>query len=92
MLYEAWKEDADRTPHTMQTHSFQQREAYTATVHSLKSNARSVGANRLADICYEHEVHSREGDFSYVQMHWTELQQEWQLVVAGIWDYFGEDE
>jgi phosphoribosylcarboxyaminoimidazole (NCAIR) mutase/HPt (histidine-containing phosphotransfer) domain-containing protein len=91
-FYEAWEKAEDKMLQTTQAQTLQQKEGYTATVHSLKSNARSIGANRLADFCYEHEVRSREGDFFYVQMHWTELLQEWQRVVTGIWNYFGEED
>ncbi len=67
------------------------KEAYTVAVHSLKSNARSIGANRLADLSYEHERRSRDGETDFVNAHWEELQQEWLAVVNGIWRYFGED-
>lgn len=68
-----------------------EKESYTVTVHSLKSNARSIGANRLAELCYEHEQRSRDGEIDYVKLHWDELQQEWLTVVNGIWEYFGEE-
>lgn len=66
-------------------------EKYTVAVHSLKSNARSIGANQLSELCYEHEQKSRDGQVEFVKKHWEQLQQEWLTVVNGIWEYFGEE-
>lgn len=67
------------------------KEGYTVVVHSLKSNARSIGANQLSEMCYEHEQKSRDGQINYVKEYWAELQKEWLTVVNGIWEYFGEE-
>ena len=39
---------------------------YAILVHALKSNARTLGFNSLADIAYEHEMASKSGDSIFV--------------------------
>ncbi len=50
---------------------------YAVQVHALKGNARTLGADRLADIAYEHEMHSKAGREDDVTAHWEELEQAW---------------
>lgn len=64
---------------------------YTMEVHSLKSNAKGIGANTLYQLAWEHEQQSRNENWSYVQSHWQELCKEWLCVVNGIRNYIGED-
>lgn len=51
---------------------------YAIQVHALKGNARTIGADKLADIAYEHEMQSKAEDEDYVTAHWGELEQEWE--------------
>lgn len=46
---------------------------YAILVHAMKSNARSFGFMKLGDICYEHEMKSKQGDIGYVNEHFNEL-------------------
>lgn len=69
----------------------EQEDMYTIDVHALKSNAKSIGANQLYQLAWEHEQQSRAGNWSYVREHWDELGREWLCVVNGIFNYIGEN-
>lgn len=53
-------------------------EDYAIQVHALKGNARTLGADELADLAYEHERQSKAGQEDYVTEHWDELEQAWE--------------
>ena len=40
-----------------------------------------LGADKLADIAYGHEMQSKAGNEDYVTAHWSELEQEWRTVL-----------
>ena len=46
---------------------------YATYVHSLKSDAKYFGFNKLADKAFEHEQKSKEGDITYVYQHFNDL-------------------
>ena len=54
---------------------------YAILVHALKGNARTLGADKLADIAYEHEMQSKAGQEDYVSVHWEELEQVWEATL-----------
>ena len=62
---------------------------YALFVHSLKGNARAAGAEKLADIAYEHEMKSKAGELEYVQAHWDELIAAWDLALTGLQEFYG---
>ncbi|MCR5609235.1 MAG: response regulator, partial [Lachnospiraceae bacterium] len=48
---------------------------YCIKVHALKSNARSVGLDRIADIAYQHEIKSEQADYGYVSENFFKLEE-----------------
>lgn len=46
---------------------------YAITVHSMKSDAKYFGFTKLADLAYQHELKSKEGDLYYVTTHINDL-------------------
>ena len=46
---------------------------YAIIVHSMKSDAKYFGFTKLADIAYQHELKSKEGDLYYVSTHINDL-------------------
>lgn len=54
---------------------------YAIQVHALKGNARILGADKLADLAYEHEMQSKAGQEEDVTAHWEELEQAWEAVL-----------
>ena len=63
---------------------------YAVFVHGLKGNARTIGANKLADVAYEHEMKSKAGDAEYVKAHWDELIAVWEETQEGCQIFYGE--
>ncbi len=69
---------------TMQQFIFAQNmKDYAIWVHGLKGNARTLGADALADIAYEHEMQSKAQDCAYVNEHWNELLAVWNQTLEG---------
>ena len=56
-------------------------QGYTVLVHGLKNNARSLGADKLADLAYEHELASKAGDTRYVKENLNALLETWEQTV-----------
>ncbi len=46
---------------------------YATYVHSLKSDAKYFGFNKLADKAFEHEQKSKEGDITYIYQNFNDL-------------------
>lgn len=46
---------------------------YAVLVHSLKGNARTLGADKLADIAYKHEMESKAGNVIYIRQDFDNL-------------------
>ncbi len=61
---------------------------YSIEVHGLKGNARMLGANRLADIAYEHEKQGKAGNLEYVEEHWDELVSVWNETLEGFGGFY----
>ncbi|MCM1251573.1 MAG: response regulator [Clostridium sp.] len=61
---------------------------YAIWVHGLKGNARTLGAEKLADMAYEHEMKSKAGDIGYVKAHWEELCGVWEETVSGFAKFY----
>lgn len=61
---------------------------YTIYVHGLKNGARTIGADGLADMAYEHEKKSKSGDIAFLQEHYQILIQEWEktrdIILSGL--------
>ena len=51
---------------------------YGILVHALKGDSRTLGADSLADVAYEHEKQSKAGNLAYVEEHWDELVERWE--------------
>lgn len=65
---------------------------YAIYVHSLKSDARYFGFTKLADMAYEHELKSKEGDFSYIATHINDLINETNNAIVLIQEYMKDDD
>ena len=56
---------------------------YAILVHGLKGNARTLGADRLADMAFAHEKESKAGNADYTDSHFEELLGVWENTLAG---------
>ena len=62
---------------------------YAILIHGLKGNARTLGADKLADMAYEHEMKSKAGEAEYVAEHWDELVAVWEETQEGFEEFYG---
>ena len=60
---------------------------YSIYVHSLKSDAKYFGFDDLAQVAYEHEQKSKNGDFSFVTSHINDLINETNKAIILIKEY-----
>ena len=60
---------------------------YAIYVHSMKSDAKYFGFTKLAEMAYEHELKSKDGDFSYISTHINDLINETNKTILLIQDY-----
>ena len=66
-------------------------ENYSIVVHSLKSDAKYYGFEKLAELSLNHELKSKEKDVNYVNEHFEELKQEIYRVTDLVKKYLGID-
>lgn len=62
---------------------------YAILVHSLKSDARYFGFEKLAELAYNHEMESKANNMYYVTDHYDELMQEANRIVNLVKQYMG---
>lgn len=60
---------------------------YAIQVHGLKGNARTLGADQLADMAFAHEEQSKAGNLEYVKEHWQELLLIWENTLDGFQEF-----
>ena len=66
---------------------------YSICVHSLKSDSKYYGFNKLADLALNHEMKSKEKDMAYVKSNFIELVNEANRVIVLLKEYIeGQDE
>lgn len=54
---------------------------YAIDVHSLKSDCKYLGFMKLADVAYQHELKSKENDSTFINEHFSELEEEYKNVL-----------
>ena len=62
---------------------------YAILVHSLKSDAKYFGFEKLAELAYNHEMESKANNMYYVTDHFDELMQEANRIVSLVKQYMG---
>lgn len=65
---------------------------YAITVHSMKSDAKYFGFTKLADLAYQHELKSKEGDLYYVTTHINDLIGETNNSIVLLQEYMNGDD
>lgn len=75
--------ERDKQEEMRQFMSAQNMKDYAIRVHGLKGNARTLGADRLADLAYRHEQESKADNAEYVTGHWEELLAVWETTLEG---------
>lgn len=64
---------------------------YAILVHSLKSDAKYYGFEKLAELALDHELKSKDNDVYYVYNHFDELKNEINRVALVVQQYLGLD-
>ena len=89
-IVELFLRDRKRQDTMQQFIAEQNIEDYAIFVHGLKGTARALGADKLADIAYEHEMKGKDGEIEYVKTHWDELIAAWDNALNGLQEFYGE--
>lgn len=63
---------------------------YAIQSHSLKSDARTFGFEKLADIAYQHEMAGKANDIYFVTEHFDEFMKEAMFISNLVKQYFGK--
>ncbi len=66
-------------------------DSYSILAHSLKTEARYLGFNDLADMSYEHELASKENNFDFVNQSFRSLKMESIRIYDIIKKYLGDE-
>ena len=64
---------------------------YAIFVHSLKSDAKYFGFNKLRDMAYDHELKSKANDYYFVKEHFEELKKEVEATKKIVQDYMSDN-
>ena len=64
---------------------------YAILVHSLKSDAKYFGFDKLAELSYQHELESKANNIYYVYDHFDELMNETYRILNIVRKYFGQE-
>ena len=64
---------------------------YSIVVHSLKSNAKYFGFEKLAELALDHETNSKANNKNYIDEHFNELRDEVIRVLSLVKEYLGLD-
>lgn len=61
--------------------------SYTMLAHSLKSETRYLGLNKLSDIFYTHELKGKENNVDYIKSNFTEIENAVNRVKSDLKDF-----
>ena len=78
-LIEMFLKDSERERKLQQYLTDGDMKDYSILVHSLKGNARTLGAQKLADIAFEQEKDSKAGEIDKVKSQWDTLLESWRV-------------
>lgn len=64
---------------------------YAILVHSLKSDAKYFGFDKLAELSYQHELESKANHIYFIYEHFDELMNETYRILNIVREYFGKE-
>ena len=64
---------------------------YAILVHSLKSDAKYFGFDKLAELSYNHELESKANHIYYIYDHFDELMDELERILNIVREYLGKE-
>ena len=74
------EENKTRIPRIEKNKNIGNMEDYAIDVHALKSDSKYLGFKKLAELSYDHELKSKDGDIDYVNSHYDELMNEYSRI------------
>ena len=60
---------------------------YAIAVHSLKSDSKYFGFQKLSELAYEHEMKAKANDEKYINQNFTSLEEEFKRIIEVIKNY-----
>ena len=87
MLRDWYKEALDKFNKIKEALNNKDMKNYSVEVHSLKSDARYFGIDKLAAISLDHELKSKENDIKYVSENFKNLENEFNKIIEIVSNY-----
>ena len=87
MLCDWYKEAQDKFNKIKEALNNKNMKNYSVEVHSLKSDARYFGIDKLAAISLDHELKSKENDIKYVSENFKNLENEFNKIIEIVSNY-----
>lgn len=82
-------ESEERLPKILEYKNSNDMENYAILVHAMKGDSKYLGFTKLAELSYDHQLKSQDGDSDYVNSHFDELMSEANRVVDIVKRYLG---
>jgi len=83
-------ESEERLPKIVEYKNNGDMENYAIEVHAMKGDSKYLGFTKLADLSFEHQLKSQEGDSSYINEHYDELMEEANRIIDVVKEYLGK--
>jgi HPt (histidine-containing phosphotransfer) domain-containing protein len=64
-------------------------ENYAILVHALKGDSKYLGFTKLAELSYNHQIESQNGNIDYINSHYNELIEETKRIIDIVKEYLG---
>lgn len=83
-------ESKDRMPMISDYKNAGDMENYAIQVHAMKGDSKYLGFTKLAELSYDHQLKSQEGNIDYINEHYDELIGEANRVIQVVSKYLGK--
>ena len=83
-------ESETRIPNIVNYYNAQDMANYAILVHAMKSDSKYLGFDKLAEMSYNHEMASKEGNIAFVSQNINELLVEANRIINVVKTYLGK--
>lgn len=83
-------ESEGRLPKIVEYKNNDDMENYAIEVHAMKGDSKYLGFTKLAELSYDHQLKSQEGDSCYINEHYDELMDEANRIISVVKEYLGK--
>lgn len=80
-------ESEERLPKMLEYKNSGDMDNYAILVHAMKGDSKYLGFTKLADLSYDHQLKSQEGDNNYINDHYDELINEVNRIIGVVVEY-----